>query len=288
MPSFSVMAVLRGPLVLLGVLSLTGCANYTPERLAYRDRLESGLLTPDDYLRFKTPAAQRALRSADVNEQMLLLPQRESPELLTAVTANDVQAVKALLALPGISVNATDVWGNTPLQLAAGDGNLEMVRMLLKAGADANGRGGAMSPLSVAALHGQTQVVQLLLRYHANVDQTDPTGRTPLWEALEHEQLDCAVQLLTHGANYRLLDAVGRNVLTLAVEKGNLHMLQMLLHQGVPVDLRDAQGHSALYWTDLAQREDLGALLRSRGADVNALVVNVYPGRPYNTRNYDE
>ena len=274
---------LRVLLALLPVWLASGCAQYTPEQLAYRDRLESGFLTPEDVQRFRTPDAQRQLRAADSNEQMQLTAQPVDVDLLRAVEEGQVAAVKAALAVPGVSANTADARGNTLLLLAARNGQVELLRLLLKAGADVNGRGGDMPPLAAAALHGHTQAVQLLLRAHAQVNQVGANGRTALRNALELHHLDCAALLLAHGADFRSPDADGGNVLVMAVRSNQRDTLEMLLRQGVPADLRDSEGHSALYWADFYQRPELAALLRAHGADATQMVLDVRPGRPYNT-----
>ena len=283
MQSSNLMVRWRVALALLCVALVSACANYEPERLAYRDRLESGFITPEDVQRFRTPDAQRILRSADANEQMQLRAQPASVELQQAVSKGDVAALKGMLALPGVSVNATDEQGNSPLQLAAQSGNVEIMRVLLKAGADVNGRGGEMSPLAASVIHGQTQAVNLLLRQHAKVNQAGANGRTPLFDALELEKLDIAKLLLGNGADYRVLNTNGESVLSLAVRKSQLPMLDMLLRQGVPVDLRDREGHSALYWSNFYRSDEMSTLLRAHGANTDQMVLDVRPGRPYNT-----
>ncbi len=59
----------------------------------------------------------------------------DSTPLQWAVYRNDAAAVKRLLAA-GASVAAANVYGVTPLQLAAETANTDIIRMLLQAGAD--------------------------------------------------------------------------------------------------------------------------------------------------------
>ena len=271
------------PVVVPLVLLVSGCAHYAPDQLAYRDRLESGFLTEEDTERFSTPDAQRLMRSADANEAMQLQAQQPTTDtrLLHAVLANDVHAAKALLAEPGVSPNDADGWGNTAFLAAARLGNVEMLRLLLKAGADVNGRGGNMSPLAAAALHGQTQAVQLLLRQHADVNSAGANGRSPLLNALELDHVETVKALLAGGANSRQLNANGENVLTIAVRKNLPEMLTAFLAQGVPVDMLDREGHSALYWSAFYHLDALSSVLREHGAQTNQMAVDLRPGQPY-------
>ena len=63
---------------------------------------------------------------------------RESP-LCDAVANGDIDAVKLLLAHQADTGVVSEWFGQrTPLHIATGQGSLEMVRMLLNAGADIN------------------------------------------------------------------------------------------------------------------------------------------------------
>ena len=274
---------LKPTLPMLAVLLVGGCAHFTSEQLAYRDRLESGFLTEEDTVRFSTPDAQRLVRSSDANEAMQLKAQQPAVDarLLQAVLANDVPAAKALLAQPDVSPNDADVWGNTAFVAAARLGNVDMLRTLLKAGADVNGRGGDMPPLAAAALHGQTPAVQLLLRQHAEVDRAGANGLSPLMNALELNHVDTVKALLAGGANTRQLNPNGENVLSIAVRKNLPAMLTVLLDHGVPVDMVDREGHSALYWSTFYQRDGLSSVLRAHGAQTDQMAVELRPGRSY-------
>ena len=282
MPNSDSFARLHRALLLLPVVIASGCAGYSPERLAYRDRLESGFLTPEDQQRFRTPDALRLARSADANESMLLRSEPADAALFRAAANDDLTAMKLVLEQPGVFPNAIDSQGNTPLSLAARNGNADMLRLLLKAGADVNGRGGAMPPLAVAALHGQLRAMAVLLAFQADIDLAGANGLSPLWCAVQLNQTAAAELLITHGARYRALNQNGDSMLVQAVRDNQLAMLDTLLRNGVPADLRDSEGHSALYWAQHLHRDSLGTLLVAHGASVDQLVVELRPAHDYN------
>ncbi|KXJ22913.1 Protein phosphatase 1 regulatory subunit 27 [Exaiptasia diaphana] len=58
-----------------------------------------------------------------------------------------------------------------------------------------------LSPLHVAALLGNTECIQVLLRYGANVHCLDNSGHSPLYKAFSGHHFECAVLLIEHGAN---------------------------------------------------------------------------------------
>src|SRR5580698_7520533 len=90
--------------------------------------------------------------------------------------------------------------GMTALHWAAYTNDVQMVEMLLKAGANINAttRLAALTPLFVAAREGHAAVIDLLLKAGADANSTNSTGATPLM--LASGDLASAKLLLDHGA----------------------------------------------------------------------------------------
>lgn len=95
------------------------------------------------------------------------------------------------LACVGNTNGSSDGVGfTTPLHVAASGGNFEMVRLLVRAGVDAdvldeNGD----TPLHLAVFRGFEQVVEELVTAGASVDTIDSEGETPLHTAAAHGSL---------------------------------------------------------------------------------------------------
>lgn len=91
--------------------------------------------------------------------------------------------------------------GFTVLHYAADSGTPEMVRALLRCGADIDARGlNGSRALHVAAFAGNTDIVGVLLENGAQVNAQDNFGNTPLHGAVEGGHLYTVIRLLEGGA----------------------------------------------------------------------------------------
>ncbi len=100
--------------------------------------------------------------------------------LIRAVEEKNLPRVQKLLA-KGIDVNKADQRGWTALTLAANEGHVEIVRALLATpGIDVNAKmsRSGMTALMRAATKGHLDIVEILLNRGANVNEVDNEGRT--------------------------------------------------------------------------------------------------------------
>lgn len=274
MPNSNVITVL-----VLSAVGLASCA-MTPEQKAYRQRLELGFVAPNEVQRFKTSEQAQLQLTAAASE---ILPRYAWPadaQLLEAAGKGDVVRIKELLS-SSAQVNAVDTWGNTPLLNAAREGQVESARMLLDAGAEVDGRGGAMTPLAAAALRGHTILVRLLIRKGARVDVIGENGLTAIMNAVKLNQLEVARVLLEDGANTRVRDRDGQSLIGVAVHENFSEMLALLLEHGADPNAADRSGLTALYWAQYLNRPELIALLRKAGADPVRTEAKIVESQPY-------
>lgn len=112
--------------------------------------------------------------------------------------------------------------GFTPLGFAASNGSVNVTRVLLESGADANAasRNGS-TPLEGAALRGFESIVMLLLDHGAQVNQVNSdSGTTALYAAAAFGKEQIVKLLLAQGADPSLCGKNGKTALQAAVENG--------------------------------------------------------------------
>ncbi|MEV5593880.1 ankyrin repeat domain-containing protein [Streptomyces sp. NPDC052496] len=128
-----------------------------------------------------------------------------SRHLFGAILTSDAARVKAVLRA-GIDPNEPSSEGTTPLYLASVNGEADIARLLLKAGAspdtESNGFGSEGTPLCAAACWGYTETVRELLAYGADPNRREDhgTGRSPLDWANEGPHPETAELLTAAGA----------------------------------------------------------------------------------------
>jgi hypothetical protein len=187
---------------------------------------------------FKTSEMEHLLATMSARSPM---PRFASPldmELMRAAAGGIASEVTALLAR-GAVADAVDPARTTALLVAAREGHREVARLLLAAGADVNGRGGAMTPLSAAVLQGHIQVAALLLRHGADVNAGGVGGLPALMNAVKINRVDIAALLLGANPDLGIHDHDGKGLVAVATANKNAAMVYMLVRSGAPKELPD-------------------------------------------------
>jgi ankyrin repeat protein len=125
-------------------------------------------------------------------------------ETIKAAKKGDATTLRALLVHDGGLARITEADGTTPLHCAAWKGHVEIVEILLDAGAEIDALnqdahyGG--TPLHAAAHGNQKAVVEVLLKRGADFKVVSCNGRTPLQETDYHKATAAAKLLKQAGA----------------------------------------------------------------------------------------
>ena len=160
-------------------------------------------------------------------------------EVLEAAKSGDAVLLNEILmkldCTKRISVLAAFERRNTPLILAVQNGNLDSVKVLLKYGADIEGRGyliylgeddpirrvyRSCTPLFVAAAYGDVEILKFLVENGANVNTNNNRDSiSPLMVAIKHQFTDAVSFLIDQGADVNSQDNSGKTALHCAIEQ---------------------------------------------------------------------
>jgi len=173
------------------------------------------------------------------------------------------QAIVDLLKKATEKVNSyISTNGCTSLISAAKNNNLEMVQMLLNAGADKDIQDkDGWTALHWAAKNNSTYIIQRLLKKNANLDIQDNLGCTALIQAVRFNRSEIAQMLLDKGANPNIKTRNGWTVLHWAASSGNLKIVHMLLNKGADLNIQDNKGHTAFNWAVKNKNQEIINLL---------------------------
>ena len=129
------------------------------------------------------------------------------PALTLALQKKAVKVAEVLIAWRTTHVNQLNPKGETPLMMAAFNGQLHLAEQLIARGADVNQPG--WTPLHYAATAGDSAMIRLLLEEHAYIDAASPNGTTPLMMAAYYGNPMATKLLLEEGADPTLKNDKG-------------------------------------------------------------------------------
>ncbi|KAK9759062.1 Mind bomb SH3 repeat domain [Popillia japonica] len=187
-------------------------------------------------------------------------------QLVRAAAQGQLESVKRILE--DLVPNMVDArsGGKTPLQVAAHQGHVAIVRELLSKGADVNASDNdGDTCLHYAAFGNQPEVVDLLIGAGASLNTSNRSGCTALHIAA-HKHPSRSVQiLLTAGADPNCRDAYGDTALHDAIGKDNYQVIDLLCSaSGTDFTLRNKRGFNVLHHAALKGKDSATKKLLSK------------------------
>ena len=188
------------------------------------------------------------------------ISQKVKNEFVNACKMGDISKVEAMLK-QGIDPNVTDDFGSTGLMVAAVNGHIEIIQLLLKYGANINqgyhGKG-------LAGLEGETALSYAIISW---------VWYTQSGEKKEAEKLIPVFKfLINHGIDLKHKDQYGLTYLMIASREGIFPLVKLLILKGMDVNEKSQNGKTALIFASMRGHYKIVKFLLEHGADPNVKV----------------
>jgi uncharacterized protein len=174
--------------------------------------------------------------------------------------------VRNLLAA-GADPNRSSQQQETALHLAAIEGDLDLIQLLLSHGATTDTiTSWGDTPLVLATLHGHTAAVAKILANRPDL-AAHHQGDTAFGLAVVNRDAEIARLLLAQGVTPDRILKDGQTPLIIAAMQGEVELVRALIAAKAHLNLRDETGATALLWATHRQYHPIMELLLSAGAD---------------------
>lgn len=200
----------------------------------------------------------------------------EKSSLGAAVDWGHFEAVELLLSVPGLDIESDFHRLQTPLCLAADNGDLRIARLLVdEHGANVNMPAcEGKTPLLIAVLGHRVEMAKFLVSRGAHVEPPSATLRQPLLAAARNGNCELGRLLLDHGARPDGAGFLDFTPVHFAALCGHADFLELLLGRGAAMDRRADLLERNLYQQTPVQlaftwkMTETAKMLLERGADV--------------------
>lgn len=158
---------------------------------------------------------------------------------------------------------------NTPLMLAAKNGKLKVVELLVNANCDVDKAGFfGLTALHYAVRNDHLAVTKFLCEQgKADCNIEDQAGNTPMHDASRMGNLKCVDVLLAAGADVEHTNHAGTTSFMVACLNASGALIEILLKKNVNVNAQDSNGDSALHLATAAGLDRIVGQCVAAGVD---------------------
>lgn len=146
--------------------------------------------------------------------------------LYLALRDSSMKTTQVLIDWPKTNIESRTPQDESPLMMASLRGQTEIVRKLIARDADVNKTG--WTPLHYAATSAHLEIIELLLENHAYIDAESPNGTTPLMMAAQYGSPAAVKLLLESGADASLKNQQGLTAIDFARQGGRRDSAELI------------------------------------------------------------
>lgn len=170
--------------------------------------------------------------------------EKETPLIQAFFNKNRQLAVE--LITNGADINTPESFvGYSPLMLACGDNDEELVKILLDHGADVSIKSkNGLTALINASKNNKKKICELLIKSNPNILEKD--GPDAFVKAARAGHIEIINYLISKGLNINTKNTVGETALMVAANRGNINLVKELLKLGADINQKDDHGKTAL------------------------------------------
>jgi len=174
----------------------------------------------------------------------------------------------------GANINTGDNEGSNPIHNAAANGKKEIVEFLVnEKGIDVNiTDNNGLTPLHFAAGSGNIDLVRFLILKGAEINACSSTGGTPLHNAIFGDIIAVIELLIDSGSDINIPNQWNVQAIHLAVHKGNPEVVKLFIEKGADIHAITGNSENPLMWAIVGRRFEIADLLLELGANINGKV----------------
>lgn len=177
-----------------------------------------------------------------------------------AVWIQDQESVLKLLDKASCPIDLQSGAGQTPLMMAIIKGNLQLIKLFLDRGADIESKDSlGITPLISAVQSGQISAFYVLLHRGAKIDAKDRNDCGVVHWAAYRNHVSVLRVLKKMGVDLYAIDASKMNALHRAALSNALDSIEFLMFEGFSNDVLDAKGRTPL---DIAKENNSDGAIR--------------------------
>lgn len=144
--------------------------------------------------------------------------------------------------------------------------DLKTIKLLINTGFNINDISKRSTPFMEACMNGNIDLVEMLLKAGADINKTNASGCSALMWACGAGNLKTVELLLASGADVNITDKYGNTALVWACDEGYREIAELLLKAGADPNKKTKTGKTALSQAQADEKQSLVSLLKSYGA----------------------